>query len=110
MALKPFEKNATAPLASLVDYDKTRPASRVVNENGQGVQILLALAKGMKLDDHSAPADLTVLVVEGEIVFTVGGKAHRLRSGDVLTVEPGKVHNVVAEQDSKILLTKLNVI
>lgn len=110
MANKPFEKNQTAKLVSLIDYDKTRVASRVINENGQGVEILLAFTAGSRLDAHSAPADLTVLVMEGELVFTVGDKPHRLRAGDVLTVAANAVHSVEAKEDTKVLLTKLNVI
>lgn len=106
--MKQFEKNTTAQLLSLVDYDKTKVASRVINENNQGTQIIMAMDADTKLDDHSAPADVTIYVAEGEVTFTVEGKAHRLSAGDVFTMTPGQIHSVVAHKPTKILLTKLN--
>lgn len=106
--MKELAKNETHKLVGLVDYDKTKVAHAMVNQNASGMQVLMALDEGMKIGDHSAQADVTVLVVEGEVMFNVAGKTHRLSAGDVLTMTPGQVHNLEARKPSKILLTKLN--
>lgn len=75
------------------------------NENG-GVA-LIAFKAGQKLDEHLAPANLLVTVLEGEIEFTVIDRPHNLRAGEFLLVGQDVPHSVVARQDSKVMLVKV---
>lgn len=75
------------------------------NENG-GVS-LLAFRAGQKLDEHTAPAEVMVCALEGEIEFTLAGKPHTLTSGDFLLMGAGVAHSVVAKADSKVMLIKI---
>lgn len=68
---------------------------------------LIAFKAGQKLDEHLAPANLLVTVLEGEIEFTVIDRPHNLRAGEFLLVGQDVPHSVVARQDSKVMLVKV---
>lgn len=92
----------------LVKYETGKVNHRVVVENPQGVVIAMAMDKDTFLPEHSAPAQLLVQVIEGQIEFTLQGHAHTLSQGTVLAVAPNEAHKVHAIIPSKLLLTKLN--
>lgn len=75
------------------------------NENG-GV-VLVAFKAGQKLDTHTAPAELMVNVLEGEIEFTMLDKPHTIKAGEFLLMGSDVPHSVVAKTDSKIMLIKV---
>lgn len=75
------------------------------NENG-GV-VLVAFKAGQKLDTHTAPAEVMVNVLEGEIEFTMHNKANTMKSGEFLLMGADVPHSVVAKTDSKIMLIKV---
>lgn len=67
---------------------------------------LMALEAGQKLDTHAAPSELFVLVLEGEIVFTVEDKANEMKEGDILMIGEGVRHAVECVRNAKVLLCK----
>ncbi len=75
------------------------------NENG-GV-VLVAFKAGQKLDTHTAPAEVMVNVLEGEIEFTMLDKVNTIKSGEFLLMGAGVPHSVVARADSKMMLVKI---
>ncbi len=75
------------------------------NDNG-GVS-LLAFKAGQKLDEHLAPAEVMIYVVEGEIVFTMIDKPHSIRAGEFILIGAGVPHSVVANTDAKVMLIKV---
>lgn len=74
-------------------------------ENG-GVS-LLAFEAGQKLDTHLAPFEVMVTVLEGEIEFTMEGKANTLKAGDFLLMGADVPHSVLAKTEAKVLLFKV---
>lgn len=75
------------------------------NENG-GV-VLVAFKAGQKLDTHTAPAELMVSVLEGEIEFTMLDKPHTIKAGEFLLMGADVPHSVFAKADSKMMLIKV---
>lgn len=75
------------------------------NENG-GV-VLVAFKAGQKLDTHTAPAELMVTVLEGEIEFTMIDDPHTIKAGEFMLVGANVPHSVVAKADSKMMLVKI---
>lgn len=67
----------------------------------------LAFKAGQKLDPHTAPAELMVTVLKGEIEFTMLDKPHTLKAGDFILVGEGAEHSVAAKDDSLVLLAKI---
>lgn len=88
-----------------IAYDKIHFQHIFGNENG-GV-VLAAFKEGQKLDTHTAPAELMVAVLEGEIEFTMIDKPHILQAGQFMLVGAGVPHSVVAKADSKMMLIKV---
>ena len=95
--------NLSAQIESDPDHVKVRNIFN--NENG-GIA-LLALKHGQKLDEHLAPAELMVTVLEGEIVFTMIDRPHVIRAGEFMLVGQNVLHSVVANADSKVILVKI---
>lgn len=72
-----------------------------------GAVALIAFKGGQKLDTHTAPAEVMVNVIEGEIEFTIIDKPHHLRAGEFLLLGEGVPHSVAALTDAKVMLVKI---
>ena len=86
-------------------HDKVQFHGIFSNENG-GV-VLVAFKAGQKLDTHTAPAEVMVNVIEGEIEFTMLDKPHTLKAGEFLLMGADVAHSVKAKADSKLMLIKI---
>lgn len=85
--------------------DKVHFKQIFTNENG-GV-VLVAFKAGQKLDTHTAPADVMVNVLEGEIEFTMLDKTSTIKAGEFLLMGADVPHSVAAKADSKMMLVKV---
>lgn len=83
------------------------PAARTTAVlKGRQLEIVrLVLRAGEGLREHSAPGEVTVHVIEGEIDFQVPGGTHRLRAGDFIHLEAGQPHALQARVDSSAVVT-----
>ena len=75
------------------------------NENG-GV-VLVAFKAGQKLDTHTAPAEVMINILEGEIEFTMLNNVHTIKAGEFLLMGADVAHSVVAKTDAKMMLIKI---
>lgn len=94
-------------LASQIESGSDRVHFRHIFNNANGGVALIAFKAGQKLDEHLAPAELMVNVLEGEIVFTVIDTPHTLRAGDFMLVGQSVPHSVNAVTDAKVMLVKV---
>lgn len=78
----------------------------IISTDNGGV-VLVAFKAGQQLATHTAPAQLMVTVLEGEIEFTVNNQPHTLRAGEFILVDAGALHSVFAQADAKLMLVKL---
>ncbi len=67
--------------------------------------VLVALSKGMRLDEHKAEGAITVSVAEGSVRFTASGEDRVLATGAVLTLAGGIPHTVEALEESAFVVT-----
>ncbi len=82
-------------------------ASRVLAKTNGGNVTLFAFDSGQGLTEHTTPFDALVMVLEGHIVLTIGGKPVDAVPGTV-TVMPANVpHAVDAKAASRMLLIML---
>lgn len=100
--------NAAFALAASLNYNASKVEFAQVLTTANGSVNLVALSQGQRLDRHTAPASVAVVLLEGEVTFTVDGKANTLRAGDALLMEAGAPHEVEAVESSKILLVKID--
>lgn len=94
-------------LASQIEAGEDKVHFHAIFENSNGGVVLLALKAGQGLTPHTAPAELMVTVLEGEIVFTMIDEPHTIKAGEFMLVGAGVVHSVAANADSKVMLTKV---
>lgn len=94
-------------LASQVAQGTDHVQFKKVFDNENGGVSLLAFNAGQKLDEHLAPAEVMVYVLEGEIIFNMAGNPHSIRAGEFLLMGAGVPHSVVATTDSKLMLIKV---
>ncbi|MDE6028313.1 MAG: cupin domain-containing protein [Muribaculaceae bacterium] len=94
-------------LADQVENGADRVHVKNIFSNKNGGVALLAFKAGQKLDTHTAPAEVMVTVLEGEIEFTILDKPHTLKAGEFLLMGENVPHSVSAKADSKVMLTKV---
>ncbi|MCM1293353.1 MAG: cupin domain-containing protein [Bacteroides sp.] len=94
-------------LASQIANGSDRVEFKRVFETANGGVTLLAFKAGQKLEEHQAPAEVMVYVLEGEIEFTMMGTPHVIESGRFLLMGADVPHSVVAKADTKVALIKV---
>jgi quercetin dioxygenase-like cupin family protein len=93
--------------SDLIGYAEDGIISRVLVQNAAGTVTLFAFDAGQALSEHAAPFDALVQVVDGEGVFVVAGKSHRVRTGQMLLMPANVPHSVKAKKRFQMLLTML---
>lgn len=94
-------------LAAQIEAGEDKVHFHGLFSNDNGGVVLLAFKAGQKLDTHTAPAEVMVTVLEGEIEFTIGDRVNDMKEGDFLLLGENVPHSVAALADSKIMLTKI---
>ncbi|MBI5725295.1 MAG: cupin domain-containing protein [Planctomycetes bacterium] len=94
-------------LAELATYAEEGIVSRTLAENRAGTVTVFAFDAGQGLSEHAAPFDALVCVLDGEGMFTVDGKAHKVREGQIILMPANVPHAVKAQKRFKMLLIML---
>ena len=72
------------------------PTSRVV---------LFGFAVGQELSEHTSTQHALIQILSGQCEFSLAGKPHPLKTGDVLYMPPNLPHAVKATEQFSMLLT-----
>ena len=103
--IKNIEHEKVLSLTEEISVQQGQIVSKTLAQNEAVSVTLFAFAKGEEISAHESTGDALVHVLEGTGKFTVGGKEHICKAGDVL-VMPAKVpHAVYAVEDFKWMLT-----
>lgn len=103
-----MEKVIQNSVANLIDYYPAKAgevAKYPIFSNSNGKSMLLVFDAQTSLPRHEAPADATVLVVDGEVKFDIENMRLRLHRGDIITMKKGTPHSVSVTQSGRILLS-----
>jgi quercetin dioxygenase-like cupin family protein len=95
----------TAAFLNEVNFDDNKVSIKVLLETDFTKEIRIAMKAGQEMKEHKAPLPIVVQVIQGEIDFGVGDQRHRLRTGDIIALEPSVSHDLLAKQDSVVRLT-----
>ena len=82
-------------------------ASRILSKTGGGSLTLFAFDAGQGLAEHTAPFDALVMVLDGQLLLTIGGVAVTAMPGTVVRMPAGVAHAVDASEPSRMLLSML---
>ena len=103
--IKNIEHEKVLQLTGEISVQQGQIVSKTLAQNNAVSVTLFAFAKGEEISTHDSTGDALVHVLEGTGKFTVGGKEHICKAGDVL-VMPAKIpHAVYAVEDFKWILT-----
>jgi quercetin dioxygenase-like cupin family protein len=94
-------------LADLITPTERGIASRVLSKTAGGNVTLFAFDAGEGLSEHTAPFDALVLVVDGSLALTIGGKVITAATGDIVRLPANVPHAVDATEAAKMLLIML---
>jgi quercetin dioxygenase-like cupin family protein len=94
-------------LLELAAYQPDSVVSKVLARNDGGVVTLFAFAEGQGLTEHSTPHEAILLILEGEVLVTIGGREHTVGSGEILHLPPSIPHALEGRGPFKMLLTIL---
>jgi quercetin dioxygenase-like cupin family protein len=91
-------------LAEHVQYAEGSVVSRALVQKPVGSITLFAFDTGQGLNEHTAPYDAFVQVLDGEGELVVGGKSVTAKTGDTVLMPANVPHAVHARQRFKMLL------
>ena len=102
-----LEAAEAVDLATLVTPTRRGIASRVLARTSGGNVTLFAFDAGQALEEHTSPFDALVLVLEGALSLTIGGRSVRATPGTVVRMPGGVPHALLAAEPSRMLLVML---
>ena len=103
--IKNIEHEKVVSLTDEISVQQGQVVSKTLAQNEAVSVTLFAFAKGEEISTHASTGDALVHVLDGTGKFTVGGKEHICRAGDVLVMPAEVPHAVYAVEDFKWILT-----
>ncbi|MCK5069372.1 MAG: hypothetical protein KAR01_02480 [Desulfocapsa sp.] len=88
-----------------VTYNEKRVAISVLLETATSKEIRIVFTKDQLMKEHQTPHPITVELVEGTLDFGVEGKVHHLVKGDILSLDGGVPHDLLAKSECIVRLT-----
>ena len=67
--------------------------------------VLFGFAEGQELTEHTSTSQALIQVLSGSCEFSLSGKPHLLKAGDLLYMPPNVPHAVKATEQFSMLLT-----
>lgn len=83
--------------------------SRTLMKTSTARVVLFGFAAGQELSEHTSPHQALIQILSGACEFTLAGKAHTVKTGDLLYMPPNLPHAVKATEQFSMLLTLLPV-
>src|SRR5262245_55105325 len=102
--LSPSEAHA---LTSLVTPTPLGIASRILAKTSSGNLTLFAFDAGQGLTEHTSPFDALVMVLEGAMDLTIGGKPVHATPGTIVRMPANVPHGLEAPEPARMLLVML---
>jgi len=91
----------------LLGYAEHGIASRVLAKKGTSNVTLFAFENGQALTEHTSPFDALVVVLEGRMTLTIGGKPVSAPPGTITRMPAGVPHALDADERTRMLLVML---
>ncbi len=79
--------------------------SRTLLRTANSSVVLFGFAAGQELTEHTSTQSAVVQILSGECEFSLGGKLHTAKAGDLIYMPPNLAHAVRATQQFSMLLT-----
>jgi len=94
-------------LASLVQYQDGAIVSREIVSQPTGTVTAFAFDAGEQLSEHTTAFDAMVIDLDGEADIIIGGKANRVKPGEMIIMPAAVPHALRAVTRFKMLLVMI---
>lgn len=108
MSEKPLIDLAQQRILSLAEetqFAANGIVSRTVLKTPEARVVLFGFAEGQELSEHTSTRHALIQILSGECEFSLAGKPHSLKVGDVIFMPPNLPHAVKATRQFSMLLT-----
>ena len=108
MSEKPLIDVAQEKILSLVDETKFAAngiVSRTLLRTANSRVVLFGFAEGQELTEHTSTQSAVIQILSGECEFSLGGKPHAAKAGDMIYMPPNLPHAIRATKQFSMLLT-----
>ena len=95
----------SSSLLKEIVYNDSKPAINVLFETEGTKEIRIVMKNGQTMKKHQTPFPIVVEIFDGAIDFGVEGNLHHLERGDILALDGGVPHDLLATADSIVRLT-----
>ena len=92
-------------LAEETRYAANGIVSRTMLRTPNSRVVLFGFAEGQELTEHTSTQHAVIQILTGECEFSLAGKPHPLKAGDLLYMPPHLAHAVKATKQFSMLLT-----
>jgi quercetin dioxygenase-like cupin family protein len=108
MTERPLIDTAEEKILSLAGETRFAPngiVSRTLLRTANSRIVLFGFTEGQELTEHTSTQHAVIQILSGECEFSLAGKPHHLKGGDLLYMPPHLPHAVKATADFSMLLT-----
>ena len=108
MSEKPVIDSEHEKILSLADETRFAPngiVSRTLLRTENSRVVLFGFAEGQELTEHTSTQHAVIQILSGECEFSLAGKPHALKAGDLLYMPPNLPHAARATTQFSMLLT-----
>jgi quercetin dioxygenase-like cupin family protein len=105
---KPIIDSSAEKILSLAEETRFAPngiVSRTLLRTANSRIVLFGFAEGQELTEHTSTQHAVIQILSGECEFSLAGKLHNLKAGDLLYMPPNLPHSVRAITQFSMLLT-----
>ena len=88
-----------------IKFSEHKPAVSLLLDTDFSKEIRIVFKKGQVMEDHQAPFAIIVQVIKGCIDFGLEDEKQLLKAGDLISLKPQIVHNLIAVEESIVRLT-----
>lgn len=92
-------------LAGETQFAANGIVSRTLFRSENSRAVLFGFAEGQELTEHTSTRQALIQILSGECEFSVAGKPHTLKAGNLLYLPPNLPHAVKATRQFSMLLT-----
>jgi quercetin dioxygenase-like cupin family protein len=105
MSILKNDAEVTFNLHELADYTKPGVTRKALVKNEQNSFSLLCLTAGTKMPEHTAPRPISVTIIEGYGLLTLGGQEITLQPGVFVYIPANTPHALHAHDNLAFLHT-----
>lgn len=91
-------------IVSTLPYTGVKTNKLVANDTG--TITLISIEKDNILVEHKSATDASILLLEGEVAFTINGTEHILKTHDLYAFKKEERHAIKAITNAKLILIK----